>query len=106
MADRERNPFGDVGLTALGGAEVHRRGGVEDEPGDEHALGELDAHVRRAGARGDVPVDPADVVAGLVRPHLLQLGADAGERGAVVAGQQAVDATADRELERLAGSRP
>ena len=75
------------------------------EPGDEHALGELDADVRRAGARGDVPVDSADVVAGLVGPYLVELGADAGERRPVVAGEQPVDAAADRELER-SRSRP
>ena len=54
-----------------------------------------------AGARGDVPVDPAHVVARLVGAHLVELGADPGEGGAVVAGEQPVDAAADRELERL-----
>ena len=67
VPDRERDSLGDVGLAPLGRAERHRRRGVEDEPRHEHALGELDADVRLPGARGDVPVDPADVVAGLVR---------------------------------------
>ena len=66
MADCERNAFGDIGLPAIRSAELHRRRGVEHDPGDEHALGELDAHVRHAGASGHVPVDPADVVAGRV----------------------------------------
>ena len=101
MADRERDALGDVGFPPLGGPERHRRRGVVDEPGDEHALGELDADVRLARARGDVPVDPADVVARLVRPDLVQLAAEPGEGRAVVARQQPVDAPSDRELERL-----
>ena len=57
--------------------------------------------MRDAGASGHVPLDPADVIAGLVWPHLLELGAEPGYRGAVVARKQAVDAAGDRELERL-----
>ena len=51
----------------------------------------------RAG--GDVPVDAADVVAGLVRPGLARLGAVAGHEPAVVALQQAVEAAGDGQLE-------
>ena len=75
VPDRERDALGDVRLAPVGGAELHRRRRVEHEPGDEHALGEVDADVRLAGPGGHVPVDPAHVVAGLVRPHLRQLGA-------------------------------
>ena len=100
IADRDRDAFGDVGLAPVGGAERHRRRRVEHEPRDEHALGELDAHVRLAGARRHVPLDPAHVVARLVRTHLPQLAADTGERRPVVAGEQPVDAAADRQLER------
>ena len=70
-------PLGDVGLSPLGGAERHRRRDVEHEPGHEHALGEVDADVRLAGPRGHVPLDPADVVAGLVGTHLRELAARA-----------------------------
>ena len=100
VADRDRDAFGDVGLAALAGAERHRRRRVEHEPRDEHALCELDAHVRLAGARRHVPLDAPDVVARLVGPHLPELAADARERGAVVAREQAVDAATDRQLER------
>ena len=37
---------------------------------------------------------------GLVRPHLVELGPDAGERRAEVAGEQPADPPADREVER------
>ena len=53
-----------------------------------------------AGARSHVPLDAPHVVAGLVRAHLPELAADTGERRAVVAGEQPVDAAPDRELER------
>jgi len=77
-----------------------RRGGVVDEPGHEHALGELDADMSHARARSDVPVDPAHVVTGLVWPHLVELAPTPGERGAVVACEQPVDPAPDRELQR------
>ena len=51
----------------------------------DRALGDVRAHVRLAGPRGDVPVDPADVVADHVRPHLGELGAVAEHRRPVVA---------------------
>ena len=113
VADGERHPLGDVGLAPVGGAERHRRGRIQHEPRDEDALGELDAHVRPPGARGDVPLDPAHVVAGLVLPHLVQLAANPREGRAVVAREEPVDAPADGQLERpqarareRAGSRP
>ena len=77
VADRDRDAFRDVGLPAVGRAERHRRRRVEHEPRHEHALGELDAHVRLAGARRHVPLDPPHVVARLVRAHLPELAADA-----------------------------
>ena len=57
VADRERDALGDVGLAPVGGPEGHRRRGVEHEPRVERALGDVDADVRLARARGDVPVD-------------------------------------------------
>ena len=49
---------------------------------------------------GDVPVDPADVVARLVRPDLGELGAAAEVVGPVFAGQQAADPAPDGQVER------
>ena len=51
-------------------AEVSSSSHVSTRP-----LGDVHAHVRLAGARGDVPVDQPDVVAEHVRPHLRELGA-------------------------------
>ena len=84
---------------AFAGLHAGRR--VEHDPGHEHALREVDPHVRHGRPRGHVPVDQPDVVAGDVGTHLGELGAPPEQRRAVVAGEQAVDATGDRQLERL-----
>ena len=100
VAERERHAFGDVGLPALRGAERHRRRDVERQPRHEHALGEVDTHVRLARSGGHVPLDPAHVVPGDVRPHLCELAAGAEDRGAMVAGEQPFDPPPDRQVER------
>src|SRR5207237_9688461 len=84
VADRDRDSLGDVGLAPLGGSEAHRRRRVEHEPGDQDALGEVDAYVRLAGPRGDVPVDLPDVVSRLVLPDLRKLRSLAEDRRPVV----------------------
>ena len=94
-------PSATSALRRVGGAERHRRRRVEDDPRDEHALGEVDADVRLRRPRGDVPVDLAHVVPRHVRAHLRQLGAAAEQGRPVVAGEQPVDAPGDRQLERL-----
>ena len=63
VADRERDALGDVPLAAVGGAEGHRRGRVEQQPRLDRPLGDVHAHVRLARAGGHVPVDQPDVVA-------------------------------------------
>jgi len=50
--------------------------------------------------RGDVPLDPADIVAGLVRTQLRELDAVTLVARPVLAGEQPAQAAADRQLER------
>src|SRR5262249_13231210 len=66
----------------------------------EHALRKLDANVRFARARGDVPVDATNVVARNVRTDLRELGAVAEQDGAVVPGEQSLHPLRDRHVER------
>jgi hypothetical protein len=109
MAERDGDPFRDVGLAPVGGAELHRRRGVEHEPADEHTLGEVLAYVRLAGPGRDVPVDSPHVVAGDVRSDLGQLGPVTVDERAVVAGEQALDPASDADVERAKqalGQRP
>jgi hypothetical protein len=100
VADRNRHAFRDIRLAAVRGTELHGRRGVEHEPGHEHALGELDPDMRFACARGDVPLDLADVVTRNVGPDLRELRALPEHCGAVVARQQPLDAAADADVER------
>ena len=67
-SDTGRRGGGDLGLVVGGGAELHRRRHVDDEPSRQVAIGDLFANVGLACARRDVPVDATHVVAGLVQP--------------------------------------
>ena len=69
-ADRRGGGQRDLRLLVVLGAEPHGRRRVDDEPRLEIAVGDQFADVRVLGAGGDVPVDPAHVVAGLVEPGL------------------------------------
>jgi hypothetical protein len=100
MADRDGHAFGHIRLPPVSGAELHRDRRVEHEPRDEHALREIDAHMRLAGARRDVPVDPAHVVAGDVGTHHRELGARPQEIRSEVAREQALDTPPHRDVER------
>ena len=100
VADRDGDALGDIGLPPIGRSELHRDGGVEDEPRDEHALGEVDADMRLARARRHVPVDPANVVARNVRPHHRELRSGSQEVRPEVTGEQPLHAPPDRDVER------
>ncbi len=100
MTHGDGDAFGDIGLAAVGSAERHRRGDVEQEPRREGALRDEDAHVRDGRPRGHVPVDPADVVAGLVRTDLGELEAAPEVAGAVLPGDEATDPAPDAQVER------
>ena len=97
-------PSATSALAPVRRPEGHGGRGVEHEPGRERPLGDVDAHVRLAGARGRVPVDAPDVVAGHVRPDLRQLLAVAARVGAVIAADEAVDPPRERQVERLDGA--
>ena len=109
VADRVGDSLGDVCLSPLAGPERHRERRVEDQPGRQGSLGDLHADVRLTGARGDVPVDEADVVPGHVRTDLRELGAGTERGRSVLSGEEPVDPSSQRELERaqqLLGHRP
>jgi len=67
-------------------AEAHRRRHVEHEQHRQLALLDELLHERPALARGDVPVDRAQVVALGELAHFLELDARTAEDGAVAAG--------------------
>ena len=93
-------PSATSALRRSGRAERHRWRESSSEPRRQRALRDVDADVRDGGPGGDVPVDPADVVARLVGPDLGQLEAAAEVVRPVLPGEQPVDPTADRQVER------
>ena len=97
--DDERGPFGHVGLAPVGRPEVHRRGVVEQEPGGQLPVRHVLADLRDERPGGGVPVDLADVVAGLVRAEPVELEAGAVTDAEVIAAHPAADAAVEGELE-------
>ena len=74
---------------------------VEQEPRRQLAILGVLPDERRVHPRGHVPVDVADVVARLVLAEVEEVQADAAERRAVVALEQAVEAADDLPLEAV-----
>ena len=97
--DRGGSSQGQVGLLAIGGAEVDAGGAVDDDPALELAVGDGGSDVGLLHARSDVPVDAADVVARDVGAGLTELGAMSGDEAQVVTVEQAVESVRDGELE-------
>lgn len=79
---------GQLALLLRGGAEAHRARDVHDQQHGQLAFLDEALHVRMTGARGDVPVDVADLVAGHVRPHFLELDAASLEHALAPAGEK------------------
>src|SRR5205085_5950506 len=69
------------------------------QPRLQLAVGDHLPDVRMHGARGDGPVHPPDVVAGLVLARLSRLRARSRDQAEVVAVQDTVELALDRELE-------
>ena len=80
-------------------AEVQAGRQVDHQPGLQFAVGDHLPDVRMGGARGDRPVHPAYIVAGLILARLPWLRTGAGDQAQVVAVQDTVELAFDRELE-------
>ena len=93
----------DGSLQALGihAAEVDRGTEVEEEPGGDLAVLDVLADVWRVHPGGDVPVDGANVVPGLVFAQVHQIHAVAAEKAPVVALQDPVEPADDLPVEAL-----
>ena len=89
----------DEVLLAVDRAEPHRRRVVEQQPGGDLAVLDVLPHVGGVGARGDVPLDVAQVVAGLVLAQVGEVEPVAAEQAAVVALEAAVEPAHDPPLE-------
>src|SRR5437667_10473738 len=67
------------------GTERHRGGQVDQEPGGEFAFFQVLADEKPVHARGDVPVDAADLVPRLILSHLSQIKTGPVEHAGVIA---------------------
>ena len=99
VGDRGRGRHRQVALLAAGGAEVQAGRQVDHHPGLQFAVGDHLPDVRVGGARGDRPVHPAHVVAGLVDARLPRLRAGPRDQAEVIAVQDTVELALDGELE-------
>ena len=90
---------GDVAFAPIDRSEGHRRRSVDRDDDRQIALFDELLHVRRAGARGHVPVDRADVIAGLIFANLGKLDSAALKCGVIVAGETGADQTRRKDLE-------
>ncbi len=95
----EGRALGHIGLAPVGRPEVHRRRLVEHDPRGQLAVRHVLADLRDEAAGRGVPVDAADVVAGLIGPEAIEVEPLAKAAAAMVAGQPATRATGQRDLE-------
>src|SRR5262249_17710414 len=90
---------GDLALAVAAGAEGEAAGDVHGEQDGAFAFLDVAFDEGLAHAGGDVPVDAAHVVAGLVGADLLEGHAGAAEDGVVVAAEQVLDGAACLQLQ-------
>ncbi len=90
---------GQIPLGAAHAAEARRGAQIGHEEHGQLALLEVALDVGRAQPSGDVPVDGADVVAGLVLAHFGELHAAAAECAGVLAGHDVAHEVAGGDLE-------
>jgi hypothetical protein len=82
-------------------AKVHRGTEVEQKPPRDLAILRVLAHVRDVHSRGDVPIDIANVVSGLIFAQVGKVDPVAVEQAAVVALELAVQSANDVPVETL-----
>src|SRR5690606_12243859 len=91
---------GQLGLEAAPRAELLRAREVHDEQDRELPLLDVLLDIRMAHPGRDVPIDGADVVALLVRPHLAELHPPAAEDREVSPAEQRVHPAASAQLDQ------
>ena len=97
----EVDEHGPLEAIRLDRAEVHRGAQIEQEPRRDLAVLVILADVGRVHPRRDVPVDVADVIAGLVLAQGGEVHTVAVEQAAVVALEQAIQPADDLPVEAL-----
>jgi hypothetical protein len=99
--EHRRQLGGKLALESLDGSKSLRARQVDDEHHGQLALLDVPLHEGSPHARGDVPIDRAHLVAGLVLAHLGELHPLTLEYRAVLAREDGVDEPARAELDEL-----
>ncbi len=97
--DRRSRRHRQVTLLADRGAKVQAGRHVDHQPGLQFPVGDHLPDMRMGGARGDRPVHPADVVAGLILARLPRLCTRTRDQAEMVAVQDPVELAFDGQLE-------
>ena len=90
---------GHLALLLRPGAELLAAAAIDHQQHGQLAFLDEALDERMAHAGGDVPVDGADVVAGLILAHLLEGDAGALEDGVIFAAEQILDGAAGLQLQ-------
>ena len=98
---QRRGPGREHRLETPARAEKHRARQIQPQQHRPLALFAVNLGVGAPAARGNAPVDSANIVAGLVLPHLVELHPASAEYALVVPGEQIVDRSVGDDLDSL-----
>ena len=90
---------GELALRLRGAAEISRGAHIHDQHDGEFAFFGEFFDKRGAHPRGDVPIDRANFVAGLILAHILEVHPASFEDTVVIAGEGGLDETAGFDFE-------
>src|SRR5512135_2939481 len=85
-------------------AEIDRRTEVEQEPGNDFSILYILPDVRRGHARGDIPIDIADVIGRRVFAQIGKVDTVPVKQAAIIALQQTIQTADDLPIEALQNS--
>src|ERR671929_1342226 len=91
----------DGTLQTLRCAKIHGGAQVEQKPGGDIAIFDILADVRGRQARGDVPINIANIISGLILAQIGKIHSVAVKEAAVIALQQAIQPADDLPVETL-----
>ena len=94
MAEAASTPGGFGGEFAFGirhRAEIRRRADIDHQQDGQFALLGEELDVRLAGARGDIPIDGADIIARHIVSNTIEIHAAALEDAGIAPGQRVID---------------
>ena len=90
-----------IPFEALNRAKIYRRAEIKQKPGSDLTVLNILAHVGRIHARGDIPIDVANIILRLIFPQVGEIHPVPIEQGAIIALQESIQAADDLPIEAL-----